>query len=69
MQRESAASLHQGSAANPREEASLENTPGSKQGAVCGNLAFLKQNMEASWRGKERPAQKEIPGSTVSQAE
>lgn len=43
--------------------------PCSKQGAVCGNLAFLKQNIEASWRGKERPAQKEIPGSTVSQAE
>lgn len=53
MQKESAASVQQGSAANPREEASLEHTPGSKQGAVSGNLAFLKQNMEASWRGKE----------------
>lgn len=32
-------------------------------------MAFLKQNVKAPWRGKERPAQKEIPGSTVSQAE
>lgn len=28
-----------------------------------------KANVRAPWRGKERPAQKEIPGSTVSQAE
>lgn len=54
---------------NPRGEPSLDNTPSSKQGAVYGNLAFLKQNIKAPWRRKERPAQKEIPGSTVSQAE
>lgn len=57
------------STVNPRGEPSLNNTISSKPEAVCRNLAFLKQNIKAPRRGKERSAQKEIPGSTVSQAE
>lgn len=52
MQKVSAVSMQQGSAANSRGEPSLDNTPSSKQGAVCRNLAFLKQNVKAPWRGK-----------------
>lgn len=66
MQKESAASMQQGSAANPREETSLENTPAPSKGQPPGTWHFQSKT---SWRGRERPAQKEIPGSTVSQAE
>lgn len=48
---------------------SQRTSPLSKEEVVWRNLAFLKQNIKAPWRGKERPAEKKIPGSTVSQAE
>lgn len=40
MQTESAASMQQGSAANPREEASLENTPAPSKGRSPGTWHF-----------------------------
>lgn len=44
--------------ANPRGQPSLDNVPSSKQGVVCRNLAFLKQNVKAPLE-KEREASTE----------
>lgn len=49
---------------------SMANPRGEPPWGMCQQEPGISTaNIKAPWRRKERPAQKEIPGSTVSQAE